>query len=116
MVRGDVWKKRPKVLAYWRFAAEARLAATGHPERKLNCAVLALRATCWFSPPPSWSAKRKREAAGGPHRQRPDADNCAKAILDPLLEDDGQVALIRCRKRWCREGEDPRVEVTLVIG
>lgn len=57
-----------------------------------------------FKPPQSWSKKRTAETIHRPHTQRPDLDNCAKAILDGLNRiawaDDGQVAEITCRKVW----------------
>src|SRR6056297_2121517 len=70
--------------------------------------------TATFEPAKSWS-KRKREAAiGEPHTQRPDLDNCVKAILDGLNRiawgDDGQVAELRVRKAW---GETAQTMVTV---
>jgi Holliday junction resolvase RusA-like endonuclease len=57
-----------------------------------------------FEPPKSWSKKKTAEHINRPHTQRPDLDNCQKAILDGLnriaFADDGQVAEIMCRKFW----------------
>lgn len=57
-----------------------------------------------FRPADSWSAKRKREAIGQPHTQKPDLDNCLKAIKDGLNRiawgDDAQVAEVSVRKVW----------------
>lgn len=57
-----------------------------------------------FEPAKSWSAKKTAEHLNRPHTQRPDLDNCAKAILDGLNRiawaDDGQVAEITVRKVW----------------
>ena len=57
-----------------------------------------------FEPPKSWSKKKVRERLNRPHMQRPDLDNCMKAILDGLnriaFADDSQVAEITCRKMW----------------
>jgi Holliday junction resolvase RusA-like endonuclease len=57
-----------------------------------------------FQPPQSWSQKKTREHIGRPHTQRPDLDNCAKAILDGLNRiawaDDGQVSELHVRKIW----------------
>jgi Holliday junction resolvase RusA-like endonuclease len=57
-----------------------------------------------FAPPASWSKKKTLEALNRPHTQRPDIDNCIKAISDGLNRiawaDDGQVAEIVARKIW----------------
>lgn len=57
-----------------------------------------------FEPPQSWSKKKTSEHLNRPHTQRPDLDNCAKAILDGLNRvawgDDGQVSEINVRKVW----------------
>lgn len=57
-----------------------------------------------FQPAKSWSKAKTAEHINRPHMQRPDLDNCQKAILDGLnriaFEDDGQVAEIFCRKVW----------------
>lgn len=57
-----------------------------------------------FATPDSWSAKKRAATIHRPHTQRPDLDNCQKAILDGLnriaFADDGQVAQITARKVW----------------
>ena len=57
-----------------------------------------------FQPADSWSGKRKRDALGQPHTQKPDLDNCLKAIKDGLNRiawgDDAQVAEVAVRKVW----------------
>lgn len=57
-----------------------------------------------FEAPASWSAKKRAATIHRPHTQRPDLDNCQKAILDGLnriaFADDGQVAQITARKVW----------------
>lgn len=116
MVRGDRWKVRKCVAVYRAFADRARLIVTGHHHRKLEEPVLGLYVTAWFPLPESWSRAQKLRAAGGPHRQRPDGDNILKGVADALLAEDGQVAVMRCAKRWCRPGEAARVEVVIVVG
>ncbi len=58
----------------------------------------------YFQPPASWSKRRKVEALGAHHLQKPDLDNCAKAIKDALNRiawaDDAQVAEMVMCKRW----------------
>jgi len=67
-----------------------------------------------FEPAKSWSKKKTAEHINRPHTQRPDLDNCAKAILDGLNRiawaDDGQVAEINVRKVW---GPSARTVVTV---
>lgn len=57
-----------------------------------------------FLPPASWSKRKVAETVHRPHIQRPDIDNCVKAISDGLnriaFADDGQVAEIVARKVW----------------
>jgi Holliday junction resolvase RusA-like endonuclease len=67
-----------------------------------------------FEPAASWSKKKTAETINRPHTQRPDLDNCAKAILDGLNRiawgDDGQVAEILVSKCW---GPTARTVVTV---
>lgn len=67
-----------------------------------------------FEMPASWSGKKRLALDGFPHTQRPDLDNCMKAILDGLnriaFADDSQVASMLLRKRW---GTVARTEVTV---
>lgn len=57
-----------------------------------------------FEPPASWSKKKRAEHLHRAHTQKPDLDNCAKAIKDGLNRiawaDDAQVAEMTCRKVW----------------
>lgn len=57
-----------------------------------------------FAPPASWSRKKVADTLHRHHTQRPDIDNCIKAIADGLnliaWADDGQVAEIVARKVW----------------
>lgn len=57
-----------------------------------------------FVPPKSWSKKRAMASLATPHIQRPDIDNCIKAVADALNRiawaDDGQVSEIVATKHW----------------
>lgn len=57
-----------------------------------------------FAPAESWSAKKRAAHIGRPHCQKPDLDNCLKAILDGLnriaFADDSQVYHIIALKHW----------------
>lgn len=54
--------------------------------------------------PRSWSTRKRAEMAGRPHTQKPDKDNCLKAICDALngivWHDDAQAALMLIEVRW----------------
>lgn len=66
-----------------------------------------IRAT--FKPAASWSKKKTAEHLNRPHTQRPDIDNCQKAILDGLNRiawaDDGQVFEVIASKVWGLEAK-----------
>ena len=57
-----------------------------------------------FIPAKSWSQKKQAAHLGRPHTQKPDLDNCMKAVLDGLnriaFADDSQVAEFTARKAW----------------
>lgn len=60
--------------------------------------------TAVFAPAASWSKKRRSEALGQFHTQKPDGDNILKAVKDGLNRiawaDDSQVAESVVRKVW----------------
>jgi Holliday junction resolvase RusA-like endonuclease len=92
MTRADKWKKRPVVLAYWKFRAELQLQKIEIP---IPCRVV------FFMPiPASWSGIKKIAMDGEPHTAQPDLDNLVKALLDALLAQDGHVWSIWAEKRW----------------
>lgn len=68
-----------------------------------------MRLIAVFEPAQSWSQKKKDAHMWRPHTQRPDLDNCVKAILDGLnriaFKDDGQVCEFECRKMWGHTAE-----------
>lgn len=65
-----------------------------------------VRLTLWatFIPPQSWSKKKTEALLHRPHTQKPDLDNCLKAVSDGLnriaFADDGQIFEINARKVW----------------
>ena len=97
-----------------RVALFAKQAMAGRP---VMVGPVALSVTALFPIPPSWPKKRQAAARAGTeqHTKRPDADNCAKAILDGLngvvWKDDSQVVTLSIEKRYA---EVPRVEVLVV--
>ena len=54
--------------------------------------------------PKSWSKKKRAEMNGRPHKQKPDVDNCAKALLDAMYADDSHIHTIALRKVWAESG------------
>lgn len=98
--KSDVWKKRPVVMKYRKFADELRAFCKKHnfvPGEELEMEF-------HIPMPKSWSKKKKAEMEGKPNRSRPDSDNLAKAVLDALLPEDSTVWSLNIIKRWSREG------------
>lgn len=69
-----------------------------------------------FAIPKSYSKKKRQACLAGEvmHTHRPDADNCAKSVLDALcgavFEDDSQVVKVIAEKIYA---EEPYVEVVI---
>jgi Holliday junction resolvase RusA-like endonuclease len=97
--RADVWKQRPVVVRYRVWADEIRylMGDSKLPQR--------FHATFRLAMPDSWSEKKRELMNGSPHRQKPDADNLLKALMDALLPDgDHEVWDVRATKIWARQG------------
>ena len=77
--------------------------AMEHFQQPMTGAV-ELEIVATFTPAASWSAKKRAANLHRPHTQKPDIDNCLKAVLDGLnrvaFADDSQVSQITCRKVW----------------
>ena len=102
MTRKDKWAKRPVVTAYFKYANTIRALAQSE---RFSLPDNGLRLRFDFPMPGSWSKRRRREMLGQPHQQRPDIDNCIKAVLDPLLKEDCTVWHIAgAEKRWAEAG------------
>lgn len=86
-----------------KFEATVRDIALQHFPQPLAGAVR-LIVVATFVPPKSWSKRKVAEHLHRPHAQKPDLDNCLKAISDGLnrvaFADDSQVAAVECRKVW----------------
>ena len=67
-----------------------------------------------YTPPASWSQKKRREAMGAPKITKPDIDNIAKLATDALIGiafvDDAQIAEVTASKRY---GETDRVVISV---
>lgn len=101
MTQRDRWAKRPAVVRYHQFCDELRGLVNA------NDVPIPYRVTFYLPIPKSWSKKRKAEAEGEPHTQRPDKDNLEKAFLDALFPDDSHVWSGWAEKRW---SSVPRIE------
>ena len=79
-----------------------QIAAQHFPQPILGPVRLIVSAT--FETPKSWSKKKTADLIHTPHTQRPDLDNCLKALKDGLNRiawaDDSQVAEIKANKIW----------------
>lgn len=111
----DKWNKRPCVMRARAFADAARLAATGSTTGYVEADVLALYVFAHFEMPKSWGKQKRAEMAGKLHRQKPDADNVQKLVMDSLLREDKSVPIVQCVKFWCEEGFSARVDVFLLV-
>lgn len=94
--RSDVWKKRPCVVKYRKFADKCR---------ELNIEIRPFDHVIFHIPmPKSWSNKKKLKMDSKPHLNRPDIDNLGKAIMDAVLKEDSHIHDIRLSKIWSFEG------------
>lgn len=101
MTRADRWKRRPCVLRYWAFKDKMNILAN-----KQNFQLSDhLFYNFIFPMPKSWNKKKKKEMILKPHTQKPDLDNCLKAVWDCLLEDDSGISAIGgATKSWGEKG------------
>jgi Holliday junction resolvase RusA-like endonuclease len=97
MTRRDKWAQRPAVMRYRTFCDAIRAAGVTLPESP--------HVTFTLPMPASWSRYKRSQHEGQPHRQRPDADNLLKALLDALYDEDAHVWDVRVSKRWGRTGQ-----------
>jgi Holliday junction resolvase RusA-like endonuclease len=102
MTRRDTWANsnvRPAVQKWRAFANEVkRLGITVQDGDALTFCV---------AMPTSWSAKKRREHEGQPHRSKPDLDNLIGGLFDAAMPDGDQhiAELGACRKVWASDGQ-----------
>lgn len=109
MTQRDKWMKRPCVVRYRAWKDKARASAGELPPVETIASVSWLAV---FSPPKSWSKKRRAAAIGKLHRSKPDRDNLDKALLDALFPEDSGIAAGTLRKIW---GVAERMEVVIEL-
>ena len=89
-------KLRPPVARYMAFKDLVRTIGVHLPE--------CYHVTFVFEMPKSWSQAKRERMRGQPHTQKPDKDNCEKALHDALLDDDAKVWDGRVSKFWGEAG------------
>lgn len=104
MTRSDAWKKRPAVTRYWKFADKLRKLveeeSAKSPVKPSGTMILSFGIPF----PKSASKKFRAENVNKPHRQKPDIDNLAKAVMDVLYSEDSHIHELHLRKLWSEEG------------
>jgi Holliday junction resolvase RusA-like endonuclease len=100
MTRRDKWLNpaRPAVARFRSFCNEIMAA-------KVKLSPSDCHVTFILPLPDSTPKKIKLKLDGMPHMQKPDLDNCLKALLDSLFVNDSIVWDIRATKKWGREGK-----------
>jgi Holliday junction resolvase RusA-like endonuclease len=98
MTQRDKWMRRPCVMKYraWKDRARAAFDAARNGRVLDANDVGSIEICAWFVPLP----KKKMDLLGKPHRQKPDADNIAKSVLDTLFDQDQGIADLHIVKRW----------------
>jgi Holliday junction resolvase RusA-like endonuclease len=105
MTRSDKWKRRACVTKYWNYADEIKQYLGEIPQ---NCLMVFV-----FPMPISWSKKKKELMKGKPHQQKPDIDNCEKALLDSIYKEDSHIWNVHHLKLWGDEGKILIKEITI---
>ena len=74
--------------------------------------------TAYFPVPVSLSKKKRAALFGTQYLGKPDGDNIGKIILDSLnslaYSDDSQIDTLLVTKLYVKDGEEPRVKVTII--
>lgn len=108
MTKRDKFIKRPAVVKYRIFADAIRECMKDVDLSDVWC--LSLK---FFMPfPKSYSVKKQALLSGKIHREKPDLDNCEKAVIDSLIEEDKGVAGILAWKYW-DDGQGARIEIEI---
>jgi Holliday junction resolvase RusA-like endonuclease len=88
-------------MRYRRWADLARLCQKPLPKAE---DVTRLAVVAFYTPPDSWSEKKKRSAYGKLKRTKPDGDNVLKSVCDALWgDDDAKLGDMGVARRWARE-------------
>jgi Holliday junction resolvase RusA-like endonuclease len=116
----DKWQTgdeaRPPVQKYRTFCEEARFAATGDKNKKIEGRrYLGYMAVVHIAMPASWSPKKKAAYAGTLCQSKPDKDNIEKALADALFDEDKYLCMGGVMaKLWALPNEGPRIDIFLI--
>jgi len=99
MTQRDKWQARPAVARYRAFKDELILRAREQGYRD-DLDVYRIEVEAFIQMPRSWSNKKSESLLWNYHRQKPDADNILKAVVDSLLIDDAKVGEMSIQKYW----------------
>lgn len=97
--QSDKWNKRPVVLRFRAFRDFIRLKTTIDVPKHGLWIVFNMEIP---------KSRRKEGLAGKPHDQKPDLDNCVKALKDSLWDEDRDVWDYHVTKYW---SEKPSIEI-----
>ena len=100
MTRRDKWAKRPCVMRYFAFRDKVRALGV---ELQSPCKI-----TFYIEMPDTWSKKKRAAFNGKPHMNKPDLDNCIKALFDSVFSDDAHMWSFSAEKYW---SERPSITV-----
>jgi Holliday junction resolvase RusA-like endonuclease len=124
MSRNSHWKnkdgtfKQPGIQKWFETASTMRLQVTGDNVAKIPLVdqeqVVGIAATVFLPVKESWPDKKKRELYGRLHVGTPDTDNILKGICDALFDEDKQIAIMLCIKRYCEIGKVPCIKLDLI--
>lgn len=100
MTRRDSWQKRDPVLRYRAFKDSFRAAWPDAYQFPSDVLIVCFGVKM----PKSWSAKKRDEHWGQPHRSKPDVDNLLKALMDAAMIEDKGIHTVFAQKVWSDEG------------
>jgi len=96
MNKSDAWRQRPEVLRYRAFKDEVRLRGVTLENGQ--------KVTFFLPMPKSWSKKKRELMNYKDHTQKPDLDNCLKALMDAVFTDDAHISRLTIHKVWAVTG------------
>ena len=97
MTQRDKWKKRPIVERYHAYCDKIREQVNGD---YLSGGFGQVYVLAYIKMPKSWPKSKKSCMYGRYHRQKPDADNILKGVIDALFKDDSIIWHASIQKFW----------------
>lgn len=112
MTRRTTWT--PQAQRYFAYAKIIRQSFGLQEDEKILEDIDAIVMKCYLPIPKSTSGKKTKLLYNTPHKKSPDVDNIAKSVMDSLFENDGCVNSLFIEKFYIGEGEEPRIEISLL--